>query len=36
MPVFALPVKHKIMFGEEKIFEERIKKFIGLFQPPQN
>jgi tetraacyldisaccharide 4'-kinase len=36
MPVFALPVKHKIMFGEEKIFEERIKKFIGLFQTPQN
>jgi tetraacyldisaccharide 4'-kinase len=36
IPVYALPVKHKIMFGEEKIFEERIKKFIDLFQTPEN
>jgi tetraacyldisaccharide 4'-kinase len=35
MPLFVLPVKHKIMFGEEKVFEERIRKFIGSFETPQ-
>ena len=35
MPVFVFPVKHKIMFGEEKLFEERIKKFIRYYQLPQ-
>ena len=35
MPVFVLPVKHKIMFGEEKLFEETVKKFIDHYQAPQ-
>jgi len=31
MPVFVFPVEHRIMFGEEKIFEERIKKFMDSY-----
>ncbi|MEO6220665.1 MAG: tetraacyldisaccharide 4'-kinase [Ginsengibacter sp.] len=36
MPVFVFPVKHKIMFGQEEEFEERIKKFIGSYPKFQN
>jgi len=36
LPVFVFPVKHKIMFGEEELFEERIKKFIGSYHSTQN
>lgn len=35
LPVFVFPVKHKIMFGEEKLFEERIKNFISDYQTPR-
>ena len=29
LPIFVLPVEHKIMFGEEHLFEERVKRFIN-------
>jgi len=35
IPIFVFPVKHKIMFGEEKLFEERVKKFISSYPTPQ-
>jgi tetraacyldisaccharide 4'-kinase len=34
-PIFVLPVKHKIMFGEEKIFEEKIRNFITDYTPAE-
>ena len=36
LPIFVFPVKHKIMFGEEKLFEERVKTFINNYKTPQS
>lgn len=36
LPVYVFPIKHKIMFGEENLFNKVVLEFVSSFKNPGN